>query len=115
MKRLFRPGAVLLLSLTLVLPGVVSLGRTSVSALAAETGARDLAKAAPESVGLSSERLAKAKPDAIVMHPQPMNRGIEIASDVADGHQSVILEQVSNGLVVRMAVMAKLVGALPPV
>ena len=55
--------------------------------------------------GLSSERLAKAKPDAIVMHPQPMNRGIEIASDVADGPQSVIREQVRNGVAVRMAVL----------
>src|SRR6188508_937025 len=55
--------------------------------------------------GLSSERLAKAKPDAIVMHPQPMNRGIEIASDVADGPQSVIRNQVSNGVAVRMAVL----------
>jgi aspartate carbamoyltransferase catalytic subunit len=55
--------------------------------------------------GLSSERLAKAKPDAIVMHPQPMNRGIEIASDVADGPQSVIRDQVRNGVAVRMAVL----------
>ena len=55
--------------------------------------------------GLSSERLAKAKPDAIVMHPQPMNRGIEIASDVADGSQSVIRDQVRNGVAVRMAVL----------
>jgi aspartate carbamoyltransferase catalytic subunit len=55
--------------------------------------------------GLSSERLARAKPDAIVMHPQPMNRGIEIASDVADGPQSVIREQVRNGVAVRMAVL----------
>ena len=55
--------------------------------------------------GLSSERLAKARPDAIVMHPQPMNRGIEIASDVADGPQSVIREQVRNGVAVRMAVL----------
>jgi aspartate carbamoyltransferase catalytic subunit len=60
--------------------------------------------------GLSTERLGRAKPDAIVMHPGPMNRGVEIASDVADGPQSVILDQVSNGLVVRMAVMAKIVG-----
>jgi aspartate carbamoyltransferase catalytic subunit len=65
--------------------------------------------------GLTPERMQRAARDAIVMHPGPMNRGIEIASEVADGHQSVILEQVSNGLVVRMAVMAKLVGALPPV
>jgi aspartate carbamoyltransferase catalytic subunit len=61
--------------------------------------------------GLSPQRLGLAKPDAIVMHPGPMNRGVEIASEVADGPQSVILEQVSNGLVVRMAVMAKLIGA----
>ena len=55
--------------------------------------------------GLSSERLAKANPHAIVMHPQPMNRGIEIASDVADGPQSVIRDQVRNGVAVRMAVL----------
>ena len=61
--------------------------------------------------GLDTRRLRHAKPDAIVMHPGPMNRGIEISSEVADGPQSVILDQVSNGLVVRMAVMARLVGA----
>jgi aspartate carbamoyltransferase catalytic subunit len=55
--------------------------------------------------GLSAERLAKADPEAIVMHPQPMNRGIEIASDVADGPQSVIRDQVRNGVAVRMAVL----------
>ncbi|HUQ08906.1 MAG TPA: aspartate carbamoyltransferase catalytic subunit [Steroidobacteraceae bacterium] len=55
--------------------------------------------------GLSAERLARAKPDAIVMHPQPMNRGIEISSEVADGSQSVIREQVRNGVAVRMAVL----------
>jgi aspartate carbamoyltransferase catalytic subunit len=55
--------------------------------------------------GLSAERLAKAHPEAIVMHPQPMNRGIEIASEVADGPQSVIREQVRNGVAVRMAVL----------
>jgi aspartate carbamoyltransferase catalytic subunit len=56
--------------------------------------------------GLTPERLSIAKPDAIVMHPQPMNRGIEIASDVADGTQSVIRDQVRNGVAVRMAVLA---------
>lgn len=56
--------------------------------------------------GLTPERLALAKPDAIVMHPQPMNRGIEIASDVADGPQSVIRHQVRNGVAVRMAVLS---------
>ena len=55
--------------------------------------------------GLDARRLKLAKPDAIVMHPGPMNRGIEIAADVADGRQSVIREQVSNGVAVRMAVL----------
>ncbi len=55
--------------------------------------------------GLTVEKLAGAKPDAIVMHPQPMNRGIEISSDVADGPQSVIRDQVRNGVAVRMAVL----------
>ena len=57
--------------------------------------------------GLNPERLELAKPGAIVMHPQPMNRGIEIASDVADGPQSVIRDQVRNGVAVRMAVLAE--------
>jgi len=57
--------------------------------------------------GLTRERLALARPDAIVMHPQPMNRGVEIASDVADGPQSVIRDQVRNGVAVRMAVLAQ--------
>jgi aspartate carbamoyltransferase catalytic subunit len=63
--------------------------------------------------GLSAERLAKAKPDAIVMHPQPMNRGIEIASDVADGPQSVIRDQVRNGVAVRMAVLEAVIEGRP--
>jgi len=61
--------------------------------------------------GLNPERLALARPDAIVMHPQPMNRGIEIASDVADGPQSVIRDQVRNGVAVRMAVLAEVIGS----
>ncbi len=56
--------------------------------------------------GLTPEKLALAKPDAIVMHPGPMNRGVEIESSVADGPQSVILQQVTFGIAVRMAVMA---------
>lgn len=60
--------------------------------------------------GLTQEKLAKAKPDAIVMHPGPMNRGIEIDSSVADGHQSVILPQVTYGIAIRMAVMSILAG-----
>lgn len=55
--------------------------------------------------GLTKERLGLARPDAIVMHPGPMNRGIEITSEVADGPQSVILDQVTNGIAVRMAVL----------
>ncbi len=63
--------------------------------------------------GLTEEKLAYAKPDAIVMHPGPINRGVEIESAVADGPQSVILEQVSNGIAVRMAVMAMALGRQP--
>lgn len=58
--------------------------------------------------GLSAERLLLAAPDAIVMHPGPMNRGVEIESVVANGKQSVILQQVSFGIAVRMAVMSVL-------
>jgi len=60
--------------------------------------------------GLDANRLKHAKQDAIVMHPGPMNRGIEISSDVADSPQAVILEQVTNGLAVRMAVLYLLSG-----
>ncbi len=60
--------------------------------------------------GLTTERLKLAKNDAIVMHPGPMNRGVEIESEVADGRQSVILEQVTNGIAVRMAVLYILAG-----
>ncbi|MES2353511.1 MAG: aspartate carbamoyltransferase catalytic subunit [Pseudomonadota bacterium] len=60
--------------------------------------------------GLTQEKLALAKPDAIVMHPGPMNRGVEIDSAVADGAQSVILPQVTFGIAVRMAVMSILAG-----
>ncbi len=56
--------------------------------------------------GLTEEKLEQAKPDAIVMHPSPINRGVEITSSVADGPQSVILRQVSNGLAVRMAILS---------
>jgi aspartate carbamoyltransferase catalytic subunit len=61
--------------------------------------------------GLTAEKLAVAKPDAIVMHPGPMNRGVEIDSVVADGAQSVILKQVTFGIAVRMAVMSMLAAA----
>jgi aspartate carbamoyltransferase catalytic subunit len=60
--------------------------------------------------GMTSARAALAKPDAIIMHPGPMNRGVEIASEVADGPHSVILDQVANGVAVRMAVLYLLAG-----
>ena len=60
--------------------------------------------------GLTEARLKGAKPDVMVMHPGPINRGVEIDSGVADGARSVILEQVSNGLAVRMAVMSMCIG-----
>ena len=63
-----------------------------------------------QAYGLTPERLALAKPDAIVMHPGPMNRGVEIDSAVADGSQSVILNQVTFGIAVRMAVMGIVAG-----
>ena len=61
--------------------------------------------------GMTMARLRRAAPDAIVMHPGPMNRGVEIASEVADGSSSVILEQVANGVAVRMAVLYLLAGS----
>jgi aspartate carbamoyltransferase catalytic subunit len=60
--------------------------------------------------GLTPKRLERAKPDVIILHPGPMNRGVEIDSDVADGPYSVILEQVANGVAVRMAVLYLLAG-----
>ena len=62
--------------------------------------------------GMTTERLRRAKPDVIIMHPGPMNREVEIASEVADGPCSVILEQVANGVAVRMAVLYLLAGGV---
>ena len=64
--------------------------------------------------GVTRERLRRAKPNVVVMHPGPMNRGVEIAQDVADGENSVILEQVTNGVAVRMAVLYLLAGQNAP-
>ena len=58
--------------------------------------------------GLDARRLARAARNALVMHPGPLNRGIEISSEVADGAQSRILEQVGNGVFIRMAVLGEL-------
>ena len=63
--------------------------------------------------GLDQEKLARAKPDAVVMHPGPMNRGVEIASTVADHSRSVIRDQVEMGVAVRMAVLEALARNLP--
>jgi aspartate carbamoyltransferase catalytic subunit len=61
--------------------------------------------------GITKERLSKAAPDCIVMHPGPINRGIEISSEVADSPNNVILEQVENGIAVRAAVLFLLLGS----
>jgi aspartate carbamoyltransferase catalytic subunit len=63
--------------------------------------------------GLDAAKLKYAKSDALVMHPGPMNRGVEIDSDVADGPHAVILDQVTNGVAVRMAVLYLLAGGVP--
>jgi aspartate carbamoyltransferase catalytic subunit len=63
-----------------------------------------------QTFGMTRARVARAKPDVIIMHPGPMNRGVEIDSEVADGPYSVILEQVANGVAVRMAVLYLLAG-----
>jgi aspartate carbamoyltransferase catalytic subunit len=65
-----------------------------------------------EFYGLDAKKLSWAKKDCLVMHPGPMNRGVEISSAVADGPQSVILEQVTNGIAVRMAVLYLLAGSI---
>jgi aspartate carbamoyltransferase catalytic subunit len=65
--------------------------------------------------GLNAERAARLKPDTFVMHPGPMNRGIEIAGDVADSARSLVTEQVANGVAVRMAVLWSLLGSGGPV
>jgi aspartate carbamoyltransferase catalytic subunit len=64
--------------------------------------------------GLNKARLAKTKSDALIMHPGPINRGVEIDSDIADCDRSLILEQVTNGLAVRMAVLFLLNGGKGP-
>ena len=65
--------------------------------------------------GLSAERAARCKPDTLVMHPGPMNRGIEIAGEVADSPRSLVTEQVGNGVAVRMAVLWSLLGSGGPI
>ncbi len=65
--------------------------------------------------GLTAERAARLKPDTLVMHPGPMNRGVEIAAEVADSSRSLVTEQVANGVAVRMAVLWALLGSGGPV
>jgi aspartate carbamoyltransferase catalytic subunit len=60
--------------------------------------------------GINRRRLARAKPDVLVMHPGPINRGVELSPDVADGPSSVILQQVNNGVAVRMALLYLVMG-----
>ena len=65
--------------------------------------------------GLTRERAARLKPDTLVMHPGPMNRGVEIAAEVADSSRSLVTEQVANGVAVRMAVLWTLLGSGGPI
>jgi aspartate carbamoyltransferase catalytic subunit len=65
--------------------------------------------------GLTGERAARLKPDTLVMHPGPMNRGVEIADEVADSPRSLVTEQVANGVAVRMAVLYEILGSGGPV
>jgi len=65
--------------------------------------------------GLTTERAARLKPDTLVMHPGPMNRGVEIAGEVADSERSLVTEQVANGIAVRMAVLWTLLGSGGPI
>jgi aspartate carbamoyltransferase catalytic subunit len=64
--------------------------------------------------GLSVEKLARARDDVLIMHPGPVNRGVELAPEIADGPYSLILDQVANGVAVRMALLYLLVGGKPP-
>ncbi|MFM8315582.1 MAG: aspartate carbamoyltransferase, partial [Deltaproteobacteria bacterium] len=64
--------------------------------------------------GISEKVLSSAKPDVLIMHPGPVNRGVEISPEVADGSRSVILNQVGNGVIVRMAVLHLLMGGKLP-
>ena len=64
--------------------------------------------------GLNKKRFEALKPDALIMHPGPINRGVEIDSDLADGNRSVIMDQVTNGLAVRMAVLFLVNGGKGP-
>lgn len=65
--------------------------------------------------GISADKLKRAKPDVLVMHPGPTNRGVEVSAEVADGDRSVILEQVTNGVATRMAIMYLLAGRKDPI
>ncbi|MNC95539.1 Aspartate carbamoyltransferase [compost metagenome] len=62
---------------------------------------------------MTVERLRRAAPDAVVLHPGPINRGVEITDEVADGPQSLVLRQVSNGVAIRMAVLESLLASDP--
>ena len=64
-----------------------------------------------EGYGITNERLARHLDEIVVLHPGPMNRGVEIDSDVADGDQAIILDQVLNGVAVRMSILFHLLGA----
>jgi aspartate carbamoyltransferase catalytic subunit len=78
-----------------------------------ERGGASVFPSLPEYVrrfGMTRERFERLKPDAVVLHPGPMNRGVEIADSVADDPRSLVLDQVANGVAVRMAVLFRLLG-----
>jgi aspartate carbamoyltransferase catalytic subunit len=89
---------------------VVMMLRTQTERTAGEAPRFPNARELSRQYGLSRRTLAWAKPDAIVMHPGPINRGVELAPDVADGERAVILDQVSRGVAIRMAVLQLLCG-----
>ena len=64
--------------------------------------------------GIDKEKLAGAKKDVLIMHPGPTNRGVELSAEIADGEYSVILDQVTNGLAIRMAILYLLLGTKEP-
>jgi aspartate carbamoyltransferase catalytic subunit len=93
-----------------VLPGLDAVYLLRVQA---ERGGASVFPSLPEYVrrfGMTRERFAALKPDAVVLHPGPMNRGVEIADSVADDPRSLVLDQVANGVAVRMAVLFRLLG-----
>jgi aspartate carbamoyltransferase catalytic subunit len=110
MKKLY-PGVAISSDLDAVLPTVDVVNMLRIQFERLTSAAFPSVREYSRFFGLTRERLARAKPDLLVLHPGPMNRGLEITTEVADGNNSAILSQVANGLAVRMAVLYLCVGA----